>query len=192
MDPFTRLLLGWTLWRHHDGDPAPSAPAPVAPPPAPPAAPEPPTAPAPDSSAGPSASAAASAVRNGSGTRCASDAGNFDDWLKDPTNAGSSSSSGDEAAGHRTGKKAAEDRAQGILAAVMQAAGLPPDGKPDPEKVIADLRMQHEQGQAELRQPPRRGQRSRRGHREARGGPATREGACCSRTACSLAGPGSR
>jgi hypothetical protein len=34
----------------------------------------------------------------------------------------------------------------------MQAAGLAPDGKPDPEKVITDLRTQHEAAQSELRQ----------------------------------------
>jgi len=152
MDPFTRLLLGWTLWRHHDGDPAPSAPAPVAPPPAPPAAPEPPTAPAPTPQPAPAPAQPPAPSGTAPAPAAPATPANFDDWLKDPTNAGFVKQLRDEAAGHRTGKKAAEDRAQGILAAVMQAAGLQPDGKPDPEKVIADLRMQHEQGQAELRQ----------------------------------------
>lgn len=152
MDPFARLLLGWTVWRHHDGDPAPSAPAPAPAPTAPPAAPTPPPAPAP----APQPTPAPAQPPTPSGTAPApappTTPANFEQWMQDPTNAGFVKQLRDEAAGHRTGKKAAEDRAQGILAAVMQAAGLAPDGKPDPEKVIAELRTQHEQGQAELKQ----------------------------------------
>lgn len=152
MDPFARLLLGWTVWRHHDGDPAPSAPAPTAPPPPPPSAPEPPAAPAP----APQPASASAQPPAPSGTAPAPAApvtpATFDQWIQDPVNAGFVKTLRDEAAGHRTGKKAAEDRAQGILAAVMQAAGLQPDGKPDPEKVIAELRTQHDQTAAELRQ----------------------------------------
>lgn len=137
-----------------DPAPAPVAADPPAPPaPAPPAAPtSAPTAPAaaPPSPPPPAPSGTTPAAPEG--TPAAPTPQTFEEWLADPVNAGHVKALREENAGHRTGKKAAEDKAQAILAAVMQAAGLQPDGKPDPEKVIGELRTQHEQAQAELRQ----------------------------------------
>lgn len=156
MRPHFARLLGLDAWRVHDGgDPAgtpeptgattPAPTAPVAPAPTPPATP--PTA-APVAATGANAAPAAPAPEPPTPPQPL----DFEGWLKDPVNAGFVKGLREEAAGHRTKAKAEADRAQGILSAVMQAAGLQPDGKPDPEKVITDLRTQHETAQSELRQ----------------------------------------
>lgn len=148
------------MWRHLDGgDPAggptpapaptPAAPAPPQPatPPTPaPAAPQPPTpSPVP---AGPSGTTQQAPPP----VPAPATPPNFDQWLQDPVNAGFVKTLRDEAAGHRTAKRDAEQQRDAILNAVMTAAGLQQDGKPDPAKVTEQLQQQLQARDAELRE----------------------------------------
>lgn len=145
-------------WRVRDGgDPAGTTPPaePAAPPPAsvtvqpPPAVitatvPSTSTAPAPTSPASPAAPTAPPSPGSSSPP-------SFDEWVRDPVNAGFVKQLRDEAAGHRTKARDAEGRAEGILKAVMEAAGLQQDGKPDPARVAEQLQQQLQARDTELR-----------------------------------------